>query len=89
MLQVSGPALVLLRDALIQERTQDSHVFRLDVRDDEFVLGMDDPQEDDVEYEHDGTTVLVAPNELATNLLSSTTIDLETTAEGPRLVLVS
>ena len=89
MLQVSGPALVLLREALLQERTQDSHVFRLDVRDDEFVLGMDDMKDDDVQFEHDGTTVLVAPEEIATTLLSTTTIDLETTAEGPRLVLVS
>lgn len=89
MLQVSAPALVLLKDALEQERTDETHVFRLQVRDDEFVLGIDDVQADDVQFEHEGTTVLAAPDEIANALLGSTTIDLETTDEGPKLVLVT
>ena len=89
MLQVTDSALVLLRDALVVERSEDSQVFRLLVRDDEFVLGLDEVQEDDVAFEHDGDTVLAAPQELANSTLGNTTIDLETTPEGPKLVLVT
>lgn len=89
MLQVTDSALVLLRDALVNERTEDSQVFRLLVRDDEFVLGLDELQADDVSFEHDGDTVLAAPQDIANMMLTDTTIDLETTPEGPKLVLVT
>ena len=89
MLQVTDSALGLLRDALVNERTEGSQVFRLHVRDDEFVLGLDEVQNDDIEFSHDGDTVLVAPQEIATSMLGDTTIDLETTPEGPKLVLVT
>jgi Fe-S cluster assembly iron-binding protein IscA len=89
MLQVTGSALILLHDALLNERAEDSQVFRLHVRDDEFVLGLDEVQQDDVEFAHDGDTVLVAPPEIANSILDNTTIDLETTPEGPKLVLVT
>jgi hypothetical protein len=89
MLQVSDPALSLLKEALLIERTEDHHVFRLDLRDDQFVLGLDDAQSDDIQYEHDGTMVLAAPQEIASSILGETTIDLESTEQGPRLVLVS
>jgi hypothetical protein len=89
LLQVSDSALVLLKDALAQERTEETHVFRLQVRDDQFVLGIDDVQADDVQFEVEGETVLAAPEEIATTLLGATTIDLETTDEGPKLVLVT
>lgn len=89
MLQVSDSALVLLKDALAQERTEDNHVFRLQVQDDQFVLGIDDIQVDDVAFEVEGETVLAASQEIATSILGTTTIDLETTAEGPKLVLMT
>ena len=89
MLQVTDSALGLLRDALVNERTEDSQVFRLHVRDDEFVLGLDEVQADDVAFEHDGDTILAAPQEIANTMLENTTIDLETTPEGPKLVLVN
>ena len=89
MLQVSDSALSLLKEALLVERTEDNHVFRLAVQDDQFVLGLDDAQTDDIQFEHEGTAVLAAPRELATSLLDTTTIDLESTEQGPRLVLVS
>ena len=88
MLQVTDSALILLREALVNERSEDSQVFRLHIRDDEFVLGLDEVQKDDVEFAHDGDTILAAPKEIATSTLATTTIDLETTAEGPHLVLV-
>jgi hypothetical protein len=89
MLQVSDSALILLRDALVNERSEDSQVFRLQVQDDEFVLGLDELQQDDVEFGHDGDTILAAPPEIANSMLGDTTIDLETTPEGPKLVLVT
>ena len=89
MLQVTDSALSLLRDALVNERSDDSQVFRLHVRNDEFVLGLDEVQQDDVEFSQDGDTVLVAPQEIANSMLNDTTIDLETTPEGPKLVLVT
>ena len=89
MLQVTDSALLLLRDALANERTEDSQVFRLHVRNDEFVLGLDQVQTDDVEFAHDGNTVLAAPQDVASSVLNDTTIDLETTPEGPKLVLVT
>ena len=87
MLQISDPALNLLREALLVERDDDSDVFRLELQNNDFVLGIDSPQDDDVLYEIDGTTVLVAPMEVATSILGETTIDLEETDAGPRLVL--
>jgi hypothetical protein len=81
--------MTLLREALIVERTEDSHVFRLQVQDNEFVLGIDQAQDDDVQYDLDGTTVLAAPQDVASSLLGETTIDVESTTEGPRLVLVN
>jgi len=89
MLQVTDSALTLLHDALVSERAQDSQVFRIQVQDDDFVLGLDEVQLDDVEFAHDGDTVLAAPPEIANSVLESTTIDLETTPEGPKLVLVT
>jgi hypothetical protein len=89
MLQVTDSALGLLQEALVNERTEDSQVFRLHMRDDEFVLGLDEVQADDVSFDHNGDTVLAAPQEIANSMLSNTTIDLETTPEGPKLVLVS
>ena len=89
MLQVTDNALGLLQEALVNERTEDSQVFRLHVRDDEFVLGLDEVQDDDVAFEHNGDTVLAAPQEIANSILDNTTIDLESTPEGPKLVLVS
>lgn len=87
MLQISDPALNLLREALMVERVEDSDVFRLEIQNDDFVLGIDTPQDDDVLYELDGTTVLVAPVDVASSILGETTIDLEDTTDGPRLVL--
>ena len=89
MLQVSDSALSLLKEALLVERTEDNHVFRLAVQDDQFVLGLDDAQTDDVKFEQEGNAVIAAPRELATSLLDTTTIDLESTEQGPRLGLVS
>ena len=89
MLQVTDSALLLLRDALVNERSEATQVFRLHIRNDEFVLGIDQVQQDDVEFSHDGDTVLAAPQEIAGSMLSDTTIDLETTPEGPKLVLVT
>lgn len=89
MLQVSAAALTLLKEALESERTEDSHVFRLDVSNDQFVLNLDELQDSDVRYDHEGTTVLATPPEVADQMLSETTIDLESTDEGPKLVLVN
>jgi hypothetical protein len=87
MLQISDPPLNLLREALMVERDDDSDVFRLELQNNDFVLGIDSPQDDDILYELDGSPVLVAPMEVATSILGETTIDLEETDDGPRLVL--
>ena len=87
MLQISDPALNLLKEALMVERVEDGDVFRLQMQNEDFVLGIDSPQDDDVMYELEGTPVLVAPQEVASAILGETTIDLEDTDDGPRLVL--
>jgi Fe-S cluster assembly iron-binding protein IscA len=89
MLQVSNAALTLLKEALESERSDDDHVFRLEFSQDQFVLNLDEVQGDDVKFEHDGSTVLATPKDVADNLLSETTIDLESTTEGPKLILVT
>jgi Fe-S cluster assembly iron-binding protein IscA len=89
VLQVSTAALTLLKEALDSERTEDAHVFRLEFNNDQFVLNLDEVRNDDIEYEHDGATVLAAPREVADNLLGETTIDMESTDQGPTLVLVN
>ena len=48
MLQVTDSALILLQDALVNERSEASQVFRLHLHEDEFVLGLDEVQTDDV-----------------------------------------
>jgi hypothetical protein len=89
MLQVSSAALTLLKEALEAEGEQDGHVFRLDINNDQFVLNLGEPQGDDIQYEHEGTTVLATPREVADELLGETTIDLENTDSGPKLVLLT
>jgi hypothetical protein len=89
MLQVSPAALLVLKQALDTEREEEGHVFRLDFEDDQFVLHLEDPREDDIHFEHVGEAVLAAPREVATSLLDATTIDLESTEDGPKLVLVA
>lgn len=89
MLQVSTTALALLKEALESERTEDGHVFRLEFNNDQLILNLDEVQGDDVEFEHDGSIVLAAPREVADNLLGETTIDTESTEQGPTLVLVN
>jgi Fe-S cluster assembly iron-binding protein IscA len=89
MLQVSDAALTLLKEALESERSEDAHVFRLEFSNNQFVLNLEEVQAEDVEFEHEGSTVLAAPQEVAENLLSETTIDMESTDQGPTLVLLS
>jgi len=89
MLQISDAALTLLREALEVERTNEEQVFRLDLQDDQFVLGLQEPQDDDVQFEYDGSTVLATSSVVANDLLGGSTIDLESTADGPRLVLLA
>ena len=89
MLQISAAALSLLKEALEAEPGQDGYVFRLDVAEDQFVLNLAEPEGDDVQFEHEGTAVLATPRTVADDLLSETTIDLEATSEGPKLVLLT
>jgi hypothetical protein len=79
----------MLKEALDQEAEQEGRVFRLDVNEDQFVLKLEEVQGDDVQFEHEGTPVLATPREVADSLLSETTIDLESTDSGPKLVLVN
>jgi hypothetical protein len=81
--------LTLLKEALEAEGEQDGYVFRLDINNDQFVLNLGEPQGDDIQYEHEGTTVLATPREVADELLGETTIDLENTDSGPKLVLLT
>jgi len=85
MLEISDAALHLLRDALQAER-QDG-VFRLIPSQDSLALQMTAAEEGDVIYEQEGVAVLAAPTDLAHDM-DSQLIDIEETAQGPRLVVV-
>jgi hypothetical protein len=50
-------------------------------------LSLGKPEDGDVVYEANGEAILALPPELASRLDS--TIDIDETAEGPRLVLVT
>lgn len=86
MLEISDAALHLLKDALEAER-QDG-VFRLIPSQDSLALQVAAAEEGDVIYERDGIAVLAAPTDLAQDM-DSQMIDIEETAQGPRLVVVS
>ena len=88
MLQVTQTALVLLRDALVQERNDESQVFRLITEGGDYVLGIGDIETNDIQYDAEGETVLAAPSAIANDELGDATIDLQTTPEGPKLVMV-
>jgi hypothetical protein len=87
MLQISDEAKTMLKEALDDEASEPGQMYRLMVVDDQLALGIGGAEEGDIVYEQEGTAVLATPEELAQNLNS--TIDVDNTAEGPRLVLVA
>jgi hypothetical protein len=87
MLQISEDAKILLKDAMEAEKTIDGNVYRLILSDDRLAMALGPIEEGDTVYEQDGVPVLATPTDLAEQLDS--TIDVETTPEGARLVLAS
>ena len=85
MLEISDAALLLLRDALQAEK-QDG-IFRLVPSQDSLSLQVTAAEEGDIIYEQEGIAVLAAPTDLAQDM-DSKMIDIEETAQGPRLVVV-
>jgi hypothetical protein len=85
MLEISDAALHMLKDAL-QADGRDG-VFRLIPAQDSFALQVATAEAGDVIYEEEGIAVLAAPTDLAQGM-DSQKIDIEDTAQGPRLVLV-
>jgi len=86
MLEISHEALLLLKDTL-QAQGQEG-IFRLIPAQDSLALQLTSAEDGDVIYEDEGTAVLAAPTDLA-NGIDGQMIDIEDTAQGPRLVLVS
>src|SRR5581483_1067686 len=92
LLQISDSAMEFLQDALEQAAQEDHNpseetVFRLMVVEDSFALKLDSPGGDDVLFERRGAPVLATTPELAQSMQS--VLDLEETAQGPRLVVVT
>ncbi len=88
MFTVSDPALQVLKDTLESTRTDDTQVLRLEAREDEFVLGLGEPQESDLRFESQGTLVLTASEDVV-GMLEDATIDVETVDGQARLFLSS
>ena len=86
MLEISEAALHLLKDALQAEHQEG--IFRLVPSQDSLALQVTAAEEGDVIYEQGGVAVVAAPTDLAQDL-DSQMIDIEETAQGPRLVVVS
>jgi hypothetical protein len=87
MLQISELAKEILKDSLDQASHETGDVYRLVVMEDRLGLSLGKPEDGDVVYEANGEAILALPPELASRLDS--TIDIDETAEGPRLVLVT
>ncbi|MPZ50739.1 MAG: hypothetical protein GEU75_15810 [Dehalococcoidia bacterium] len=87
MLQISDSAKTLLKSSLDNETSKPGEVYRLVIVEDRLGLSLGQPEEGDVLYEQDGAAVLATPPEVANELDS--TIDIDVTNEGPRLVLVA
>ena len=87
MLQISQDAKALLKDAIEAETTEGGNVYRLVLAEDRLAMSLGPIQDGDTVYEQDGVPVLATPADLAEQLDS--TIDVENTAEGARLVLAS
>ena len=85
MLEISEAALHVLKEAL-QSQTQEG-VFRLFPSQDSLALQITAAEEGDVIYEQEGVAVLAAPTDLAEDM-DSQVIDIEETAQGPRLVVI-
>jgi hypothetical protein len=82
MLQISTEAKTMLADGL-----DEGQVYRLVIAEDQFALSVGSVVEGDTIYELDGVPVLSTPAEIAGQLDS--TIDVEDTPEGARLVLLA
>jgi hypothetical protein len=87
MLQISDVAKEMLKDSLDHEGGKPGDVYRLVIVEDRLGLSLGQAEEGDVVYEQEGAAILAMPPELANELDS--TIDIDETANGPRLVLVA
>jgi len=82
MLQISNEAKTILADAL-----DEGQVYRLIIADDKLALSLGPVVEGDTVYDLDGVPVLSTTPEIAGQLDS--TIDVEDTPEGSRLILLA
>ena len=87
MLEISNAAMSLLKGALDAE-AMPVGVYRLVRAEDSFALKVAAAEEGDVIYEREGVAVVAAPLQVAERL-DSQVIDVEETAKGPRLVVLS
>ena len=85
MLEISDAVISVLRDALTEQEEPDS-VFRLVYENRDIVMKIAPIEEGDVIYEPEGVPVVAAPNAIA-EVLDQRTLEVENTAEGPRLYL--
>jgi hypothetical protein len=87
MLQISDEAKMLLKDYLDSESSEPGQLYRLVLVEDKLALSIGGAEDGDVVYETEGTAILATPTALAERLDS--TIDVDVTSEGPRLVLTA
>lgn len=86
MLTVTEPAVAHLADMLVEAEAPDDVAIRFVIQEQGLALGLDNERPGDATYAHGERTVLLL-DEQVTQLLADKTLDVEDTAEGPRLAL--
>ena len=75
-----------LHAVLKRTNAPDEAAIRFSVEDDELVSRLDKPRTGDAVFDHNGRSVLVMEAQVA-ELLAGSTLELQPTAEGEKLVL--
>lgn len=87
MLQMTAAAGQYLSAVLEQSKAPQEAAIRFDVEGDTLTSKLDRPRPGDAVFDHDGRKVLVM-DERVSQLLDGSTLDLQPTSEGEKLILV-
>lgn len=87
MLQMTPAAGKYLSAVLEQSKAPQEAAIRFDVEGDTLTSKLDQPRPGDATFDHDGRKVLVL-DERVSQLLDGSTLDLQPTSEGEKLILV-
>lgn len=87
MFVMTEPAGEFLCAVLDRANAPEEAAIRLAVEGDQLVSKLDKPRPGDMTFDHDGRNVLVM-DEHVSQLLEGSTLELQPTAEGEKLVLI-